>query len=741
MSDEASEHSKTRAGSPGPKYGMAIIAGAVVVALGAAYLIFGRGGEGISSGTTFIARRGALDITVTEGGDVQAIESQEIRSPILKGTVKILSIVEEGYLVTQEDIDKGLVLVELDSADLEERKNDQEISVQTAEAQFIESKAQRDIQASSNQSQISAAELTAKFALMDFQKFLGKGAVDSIITKLKLDERAAELKEIADAGGSIAELTLSEAAPATSTAKGPGEGPREGPAAWGNGPSAERSGPPRGMRRGGRGERSQGRPPQYGGQGGGPGRGRGGFGAEGGGMAAAADRFKKMLEANDGKIPEEMAERIRGMGMDPDEIMQQMGMGNASTAKTGPSMDEELEDSLDLETKTAFTNEPEYVAAREAIDFASYADVTKLEDGEAKETLHQQQGQVLVSTEASRLARRRLEGKERLFEKKFITESELDDERLTVQSRELDQELSEMNQQLYIEYTFQKQAESLLSDYEEALMDLERTMYEASAQMAQRDVAYRSRKKKFQLEKRELEADIEQIEMCTIRALVPGLVVYGSSGGRSPWRGSNEEPIKEGTSLHRHQKIITIPDMTQMGVTVDVPESSVKKVAKGQTVTMNIDAFRDRPLTGLVERVAVLADSANMFMNPDLKVYPTVVRIDGVHDWLRPGMSAEVVILIETLEDVVYIPIQAVTYFGDAQVCFVVNNGRVERRIITTGSFTQEFVEVRSGLDEGEEVLLLAPGAGEQDDLFGDEGVEEGGDGAGPPEPREVRAT
>ncbi|MCH7910171.1 MAG: efflux RND transporter periplasmic adaptor subunit [Candidatus Hydrogenedentes bacterium] len=687
------------------------------------------------SGTTFIAKRGDLDITVTEGGDVQAIESQEIRSPILKGTVKILSIVEEGLLVTPQDVEDGLILVELDSADLVERSNDQEISVQTAEAQFMESRAQRDIQASANQSQISAAELTAKFALMDFEKFLGKGAVNSIVGKLKLDERAAELKKIADAGGVNEKPPLPTVAAATSITKGLGEGP-----AWGNFPPTEGSGPPPGMSRGEGGAPPRGRS-QFGGQRGGPGGARGGFGAEGGGMAGGAERFKKMIEANDGKIPEAMAERIRGMGMDPDEIMQRMG--NASPAETDPSkIVQELKySSSDLDIKKAFTNEPEYVAARAAIDFSAYADVELLEDGEAKETLHQQQGNVLVSTEAYRLAQRRLLGKERLFEKDFITQNELDDERLTVQSRELDQELSKMTQQLYIEYTFQKQAESLLSDYEEALMDLERRMYEASAQMAQRDVACRSRKKKLQLETRELEEYREQIEMCTIRALVPGLVVYGSSSGRNPWRGSNDEPIKEGTSIHRHQKIITIPDMTQMGVTVDIHESSVQKVAKGQRVTMSIDAFRDRPLTGLVERVAVLADSANMFMNPDLKVYPTVVRIDGVHDWLRPGMSAEVVILIETLEDIVYIPIQAVTYFGDNQVCYVVNNGRSERRFITTGGFTEDFIEVRSGLEEGEEVRLLAPGAGEQDDLIESEGVEEGGRGAEPPEPKEARDT
>ena len=446
--------------------GAALVAGAVALALGAAYRLVGRGGEGIASGTTFIAKRGALDITVTEGGDVQAIESQEIRSPILKGTVKILSIVEEGLLVTPQDVEDGLILVALDSADLLERSNDQEISVQTAEAQFMESRAQRDIQASANQSQISAAELTAKFALMDFEKFLGKGAVNSIVGKLKLDERAAELKKIADAGGATEPPPRPPAAGHGSSGEGLGEGH-----AGGNFPSAEGAGPPPGRGRGEGGAPPRGRS-QFGGQRGGPGGARGGFGAEGGGMAGAAERFKKMIEANDGKIPEAMAERIRGMGMDPNEIMQRMG--NASPAETDPSkIVQELEySSSDLDIKTAFTNEPEYIAAREAIDFSAYADVELLEDGEAKETLHQQQGNVLVSTEAYRLAQRRLLGKERLFEKDFITQNELDDERLTVQSREPDQQLSKMTQQLYIEYTFQKQAESLLSDYEEALMTL-----------------------------------------------------------------------------------------------------------------------------------------------------------------------------------------------------------------------------------------------------------------------------
>ncbi len=334
-----------------------------------------------------------------------------------------------------------------------------------------------------------------------------------------------------------------------------------------------------------------------------------------------------------------------------------------------------------------------------------------------------------------------MQGQELLAAKNVITQNELDLERVRVKKAEISQELAQMDRHLYIEYTFQKEAERLLSDYEEALMNLERTMQEAGAKLAQAEVGYKSAEAKFNLASNQLADLKDQIAKCTIRAERPGLVVYGSSTGNNPFRRSNEEPIQEGTTVRQRQKIITIPDMTRMGVTVNIHESSVQKVAKGQPVTMTIDAFPDLRLTGAVERVAILADSANMFMNPDLKVYPTMVRIDGVHDWLRPGMSAEVVILIDKLEDVVYIPIQAVSYFGDDQVCFVVKNGKALRRIIDTGSFTQEYIEVRDGLEEGEEVLLLAPNVGEQGDPFEDKDADTDEEETGQPAPEEVRAT
>ena len=72
-------------------------------------------------------------------------------------------------------------------------------------------------------------------------------------------------------------------------------------------------------------------------------------------------------------------------------------------------------------------------------------------------------------------------------------------------------------------------------------------------------------------------------------------------------------------------------------------------------------------------------------------------------------MSAEVEILVDQLSDAVYVPLQAVTYWDDKRVVYVDNIGNPERREVETGTFSDSFIEIRSGLREGEKVLLLPP--------------------------------
>ena len=169
--------------------------------LGAALLIvavlgwwwLGSGGTSTSKALTFAARRGPLEITVLEGGSLQALESQEIKCEVRVGYqgTKILRIVEEGYLVTEEDVRTNKVLCELDSSELQKGLVQQEIQYQTAVASLTDAQQNYEIQLGQNESDIKAAEQKTRFARMDFDKFLGDTVTPEIVDQIGLTDLIA----------------------------------------------------------------------------------------------------------------------------------------------------------------------------------------------------------------------------------------------------------------------------------------------------------------------------------------------------------------------------------------------------------------------------------------------------------------------------------------------------------------------------------------------------------------------
>ncbi|NOS71193.1 MAG: hypothetical protein HOP33_14835 [Verrucomicrobia bacterium] len=91
------------------------------------------------------------------------------------------------------------------------------------------------------------------------------------------------------------------------------------------------------------------------------------------------------------------------------------------------------------------------------------------------------------------------------------------------------------------------------------------------------------------------------------------------------------------------------------------------------------------------------------------------IAIDGTQDWVKPGMSTKVEIMVNRLESVVQVPVQAVSLNDGKQVCYVVGGMKAERREVEVGEFTDEFIEVRRGIKEGERVLLRTPDGVESD--------------------------
>jgi multidrug resistance efflux pump len=572
----------------------------------------------------------------------------------------------------------GKILVELDKSQLIDEQLNQEIAVETAEASYIERKAEYEIQLNQNMTDLNDARQEVRFAKLDFEKYLGGNIVNEIVEQLEIEERLALAEQADLEAAQLADAPALDVAAVTDSAAGSAELPFDLDAM----------------------------PPQM------------------------QERIRQAMADNGGTLPAEMLQRMQSFGQGGPPRGNRGGRGRpdgapADTAVESGARESREPETLSLSLQAAASSttstrtldaEPNllmddsYMAIRDQLDFTQYADINKLEDGEAKQQLRSLQDGLQVAQEELLLAQDRIAGQRRLEARGFITPTELEAEELNLNKARNKMEQEETSLKLYIQYTFPKDAEEKLSDYENAVMSYQRQVKENIAEKAQEAARYSSAERKYNLERVKLADVNEQIELATIRAQRPGLVVYGASDQNSMrYRSNSQEAIQEGATVRERQSILTIPDMREMAVKVNIHESAVQRVAVGQTVKVSVDAFPDEELTGVVTKVAVVADSANSFMNPDLKVYPTTIKIDGTHEWLRPGMSAEIEILVRSLEDVVYIPIQAVTYFDDKRVVYVSNRGRPERREIGVGTFSDSFIEVASGLEEGEEVLLLPP--------------------------------
>jgi len=593
-----------------------------------AYALLHRPEAATKSGTTFTVRRGPMKITVLEGGNLEAMESQKIKSEV-EGQTKILSIVPEGYVVTQEDVDKGKVLIDLDSKDLEDKKIAEELEYQNAAANFTEAKEEYEIQANQNRSDVMTAQLTAKFARMDFEKFMGTEASKEILVKLGLaDVNLETVSEDEFLPPPAPEPPAAPEVPKEKPAGSPGEQARPGDAQGAQPPPAPEAAKP--------------------------------LEAPGEKQASASPPSGPAAEAAAEKPPET-----------PEEVKRQS----------------------------------ELRAAHAALDFTKYADSSLLGDGEAQQKLRKLEDDELLAQKELVLSQTQFEGTKRLAEKDFVTKNDLENERLKVERNEIALESAKTAKDLFIRYEFVKTAEKALSDYEEALAKLERAKKLARSKMAQAAAKRRSSEKRFNLQTAKLREIYEQLDKCRIRAKRPGLVVYAHV---EEWR--SDDQIREGAMVRNRQDLIEIPDLSEMAVKVKIHEASIKLVQNGQKAKLKVDAFPDEELTGKVVQVGILPDSENRWMNPDVKVYETKISIDGSHDWVKPGMSAQVEVLVKELSDVVYVPIQAVVPADGEKVCYVVRRlASSERRVIEVGDFNNEFIEIKSGLSEGEEVLLSAP--------------------------------
>ncbi|WP_395739253.1 efflux RND transporter periplasmic adaptor subunit [Prosthecobacter sp.] len=537
---------------------------------------------------TFIVQRGPLEINVLQGGEIRALQNHEVKSEIEIPT-KILSLIPEGYLITENDVKDGKVLIELDSTDLKTKIENHEIEFQTTVSNYIDADENREIQKSENQTLVRDVKQIAIFALMDFEKYLGREVTGAILT-------AAHL------------------------------------------------------------------PPDV----------------------EAFEKFADVLETQaNAQVSSEAAIAKRG----------------TTTGKVGAAGT----------TKKPAAPAPE----SEMIDFSPFLEQKGQSDGEAQQKLRQLEDDLLLHRSELALAKQKAESSKRLAEKKFVTAALLENDLVSFDKVQLSVKTSETALGLYKKYEFSKQCATYLAAYREALNKLQRTIRANRSRMAQAETRFSTAKRRYEMELAQRENLELQLKACVIKAPQAGLVAYGDLNASSSYNYNNS--IEEGATVRLRQTMLTIPDMSQMGVRVNVHESQIKKVRIGQPVKVRVDAEPGKELDGRVAELAVLPDSSSSRYTPNLKVYPCTIHINGYHPWMKPGMNAKVEIIVDQLADVLYVPVQSIEVEQDHHFCYISNNGALERRQISTGLFNDEFIEVRDGLNGGEAVALALPKKAEAD--------------------------
>lgn len=343
-------------------------------------------------------------------------------------------------------------------------------------------------------------------------------------------------------------------------------------------------------------------------------------------------------------------------------------------------------------------------AAELAVQFAEM-DLRKFEQIEKEQEMRNAQIEIITAQESLKLAEERLEWSEKLTDEGFETKSNLDRDKLSVTNQTLGLEKAESVKKMLSEYDLAKMDASYRSVLEESKKELERVHKQGESKLIQAKSDRGSASMKLQLSETKLEKMKQQMASTKIYAPQEGLIVYAMSESRF----SSESMIEEGATIRQRQAIIKIPDTSKMKVEVKVHESHISQVKVGQKAFVVLDSIPDSHFLGEVTKIGVLPDAQSRFGNPNLKVYSTeIVIIEELPD-IKPGVSARAEIVITNLKDVITVPIQCVTTVNGKQVCYAKSLGGPKPEQVEIGLFNNKFIEIKSGLNEGDRVLLAPP--------------------------------
>ncbi len=299
-------------------------------------------------------------------------------------------------------------------------------------------------------------------------------------------------------------------------------------------------------------------------------------------------------------------------------------------------------------------------------------------------------------------AKRRFERQEGLAEQGLVPQREVELASTDLKAKEFALERESKDLELA---EAQNSSEEL--DKQAAVTEAESALAQAESK---RDAELRSSATTLEIRKSQLDRVEEEFSKSVIRAPADGIVVLEQEGRG----GMQQRPLQPGDQVWQGRPIATIPDLSEMRVVVELPQDKARSVKADQLAVITVDAIQGVSFEGEMTEVSQTAGESTIpgtGIPSAERMFPAKVSINDLKGaGLRPGMTANVRIIVEELGEVVSIPLECVFEREDRRLVYVRRGQDFLPLEVELGEQSKGTAVVIKGLEGGEEIALRSVG-------------------------------
>lgn len=362
---------------------------------------------------------------------------------------------------------------------------------------------------------------------------------------------------------------------------------------------------------------------------------------------------------------------------------------NGTQVKPGDELmrleNKQIEDFLHERTKFAYLSRDAAVGFRAHATRAGMA-ISEYLEGQYRTALLTLEKDLAIAEAQLRTSTNMLEHAQMMFANGYVSELEVEQKQITIRRIKAEVAIKKTEIDVLKRFTKDEQVTTLKGDWESA------------------KAAANGHEEVVRMDEARMTLAEREIEQCVIKAPKSGLVIYPSTAS---WKDAPD--IAEGATVHKNQVLLLMPDLTKMQVKVGIHESMVDRIKPGMPARVTLPGTA---LDGHVSFVASAAQPSGWWTGNIVK-YDAIISLPSVAG-LKPGMSAEVKVTMARHDNVLLIPLAAVVKTKQGYFCWVGTLEKAERRALEVGESSDSLLIIKSGLQEGEPVILDPRGSLEE---------------------------